>query len=97
MNEACAEKLRDGGCPEFTQHKIQFLSGKNSLESCRKACSSMTACKIIIHGKVGGGGDGECGLYKDSARTGCSVKQNEIAKYTMYSVGKCSPNKKGLL
>ena len=96
-NEDCEEKVRDAGCPEYEKHVIRFLNGEgHSLASCRRACSSTADCKIIIYGNDGGGSDGACGLYKDSARTGCSVKQNEIEKFTMYSVGECSSNKKGL-
>ena len=70
---------------------IQSLR-KDSLSACKEACRSRTNCKVVIFGKAGGGEEGYCGLYKESARLGCSVTEGDIRKFTMYSV--CAPEGK---
>ena len=80
-------KLRDAGYPKYKKHNIKFLTG-HCLTSCKKDCRSNTDCKIIIFGKHGIGYN--CGLYRESARTGCSIDPNEIDKYAMYSIGECA-------
>ena len=81
-------KLRNGGCPEYMQHRVKGMSDKGNgytIRMCHLTCKLHPTCKIFVYRKD----QGSCHLYKDTALLGCSVTVDETKMLEMFSTENC--------
>ena len=89
-------KVREGGCPQYSSHRIKEVEGTGyTIETCKKKCQETTDCAVFFMGKRPHY-DGVCHLYRRNAIDGpnkCTYSEDDKDYWAMYSLKSCDQGK----